>query len=291
MNLQDRLIHLKEVSITFKKRLTLRPKRELFFLLSRMVNLEMIYLEFLHQTNSLLNDNILQKYCTDRMPRLNKLTCNIVSIIHPTDPRVPSNEEIQRTFRTLEDNSIIVSTYRFIKQKLLICHMYTLPYTSTIHHIVTLDFSGEMFKSVRVASLVDDRPFEHHFFLQIARAFPFLEKLTLCNNEQQQNIRIQYPTIIYRRLFEIILIKVHADYIDQFMNSKKICLLNGVELQVKYQLLRQVTDDFTSDQTRNNSSKIRSLKLIGEEKKEDLHENITQYFPHARIDIHPMLSI
>ncbi|CAF3331627.1 unnamed protein product [Rotaria sp. Silwood2] len=43
---------------------------------------------------------------------------------------------------------------------------------------ITNNFPGGLFQYVRVVSLCDDSPFEHEFFIQIQKSFPFLEQLS-----------------------------------------------------------------------------------------------------------------
>jgi hypothetical protein len=123
---------------------------------------------------------------------------------------------------------------------------------------ITNDFPG------REISLHDKRPFEHDFFLRIAQSFPFIKKLSLHNYEPQQNDHLQWLVIKYPYLIEIDLVKIYEDYVEEFLNNKKICLLNNVHIRVCYYSLKKVTEDFTRDATRINCSTIIRLIVVGE---------------------------
>ncbi len=85
---------------------------------------------------------------------------------------LPSNEDIQRTFR---DNRIISYVDYFPKTRIGRCHVYSYPYKWKDYNNITNSFPGGLFKYVRKISLSDERPFEHEFFLRISQSFPLLE--------------------------------------------------------------------------------------------------------------------
>jgi hypothetical protein len=218
--LQYQLIHLKYFSITYKQPLKTYYKNDLLLLLRRMINLEEMDLEFLNYSSSIIDGNTLTEYFINLIPRLQKVTFNIGSLILLDNPHnLPSNEDIKNTFKNLND-TIVSNVYYFSRDKLLYCHVYSYPYRSTFYRSITNDFPGELFKCVREISLRDERPFEHDFFLRIAQSFPFIKKLILYNKEPQQN----------NYLMEINLKHAHKDYVDQFLNEKKTCLLYNVNL-------------------------------------------------------------
>ena len=125
----------------------------------------------------------------------------------------------------------------------------------------------------------DERPFEHEFFIKIAQSFPFVEKLSLLNHEPQQNNNQHFLITKYSHLTQLDLVGSHEDYVEQFLNNTKTCLLNNIYLRMTYETLRKVTDDFTSNVTRVNCSKIIGLVLYGKLERPELKD----YFPHAKI--------
>ncbi len=152
----------------------------------------------------------------------------------------------------------------FPKHNQFHCLIYSDPYPSTYYHNITNNFRGELFNNVTEISLFDERPFEHEFFLQIAKSFPFMKKLTINNREAQMNKRRRksknddenLSIINYYHLIDLRFYQVHEDYLEEFLLDTKTCLLNNVYLYVDRELLEKVTDNFTRDATRLNCSKI-----------------------------------
>ena len=243
-----------------------------------MINVEEICLEFLSHSESIIDGNALTEYFLNKLPRLNKFTCNIGSMI-PLDYQfnLPSNEDYKNTFKNFND-LVISNIYRFSKRKVLYSHVYSHPYRWTFYHNITNNFPGGLFKCVRVVSLYDEHPFEYQFFLRISKSFPFMKKLILRNNEAQKTDYLHWTIIKYPHLIEIDLAKAHDNYVDQFLNNTKTCLLNNVHLRVRYNSLEKTTNNFTRDVTRMNCSKIITLTLSGH-----TNQNLEQYFPHAQI--------
>ena len=246
-----------------------------------MINVEEICLEFLSRSKYIIDGNTLTEYFLNKLPRLNKFTCNIGSMI-PLDNQfnLPSNEDYKNTFKNFND-LIISDVYRFSKMKVLYSYVYSYPYRWTCYRYITNNFRGGLFKCVRVVSLYDEHPFKHEFFLRISKSFPFIKKLILYNNEPQKTDYLQWTIIKYPHLIEIDLAKAHDDYVDQFLNNTKMCLLNNVHLRVHYDSLEKTTNNFTRDVTRMNCSKIITLTLLNKRRNSD--QNLKQYFPHAKI--------
>jgi len=250
-------------------------------LIQRMTNLEELSLCFVSECQIVDGDN-LEENIINHMSKLNRFTFNIGSLIQFVDENnIPSNEDIKKTFENF--NNIIISNIDyFSKKNFFHYHIYSYSYTWNIYNYITNNFFGGLFKSVREISLRDEHPFEHAFFLQIAESFPRLKKLTLINDKPQQNKHLHHKIIQYHHLVNIDLAKAHQDYIDEFLNEKKILLLNFAHFHIHYEKLKTITNDFTRDETRLNCSKIIHLTLS--DKTEDfLDENFQKFFPRAQI--------
>ncbi|CAF2904348.1 unnamed protein product [Rotaria sp. Silwood2] len=158
--------------------------------LRRMSNLEELDLDFLNSYEETFIDGNSLKKITDHMAQLNKFMFNIRSVISFDDEiNLPSNEDIQYTFRDFKNNEIISCIDYFFKETKGECLMYSNPYTLIDYNNITNNFPGGLFKNVRRISLFDEHPFEHEFFLKIAQSFPFLNELDLKNYQQQKNKR------------------------------------------------------------------------------------------------------
>lgn len=252
-------------------------------LLQRMTNLQELNLYFDNIYGPLIDGNELQNNIIDHMSRLNKFTFNIISLVDLDDRcDVPSSEAIKNSFRNFFANTQIISSVYYLPERnLLDCHVYSYPYQWTSYYNITNHFTGGLFKSVRQISLRDNRPFEHDFLLRIAQSFPLITTFILQNHQPQENNQIQWPIIRYSHLIEIDLAEAHEDYVEEFLNSTKMCLLDNVCLRLRYNLLKKVTADFTRDTTRINCSKIKILCLIPSRYTVD-YSKLKDYFPFAQ---------
>ncbi|CAF4136195.1 unnamed protein product, partial [Adineta steineri] len=161
---------------------------------------------------------------------------------------LPSNEDIKQTFKDFKYNQVIFCVDYFQASLYSQCHIYSYPYKSKYYHKITNNFPGGLFKYVNIVSLFDDRPFEHEFFLQIARSFPYMKKLTVdhhkaqtnkqCRKSKNENITIRE----YHHLTLLSLEAAHEDYLEEFLLDTKIYLSNGVNLLANYETLKKQAD-------------------------------------------------
>ncbi|CAF3980672.1 unnamed protein product [Rotaria sp. Silwood1] len=252
-------------------------------LLHRMLNLEELSLCFINHNTPIIDGNDLKMNIMNYMTKLKKFKFNIHSVI-PFNNQInlPSNEHIQHTFKNFANkNQIISSIDCFPKANEFHCHIYSYPYIWTDYDNITNNFRGGLFKSVLKLSLVDERPFEHEFFLRIAKSFPCVKELHVHNRESQKNDNQQWSIIEYSYLTQLDLVKSHENYVQQFLNNTKVSLLHNIYLRVDYNTLQRVTDNFTSDTTRMNCSKIKYLILYNQP--EFCSPNLKDYFAHAEI--------
>ncbi|CAF1558949.1 unnamed protein product [Rotaria sp. Silwood1] len=182
------------------------------------------------------------------MSQLKKFTFNIYSnICLDNQIDLPSNENIQNTFRNFKFNQIISCVDYFLETVEDQCLIYSYPYTLKEYNNIINNFSGGLFECVREISLFDERPFEYDFFLRIAQSFPLIEELTLNNQKPRENKQctkskdveqdfsiIKYPHLIYLNLY-----KAHEDYIELFLDHTKTYLPNNMDLATDYELLKK----------------------------------------------------
>ncbi|CAF4529882.1 unnamed protein product, partial [Rotaria sp. Silwood2] len=250
-------------------------------LLRRMSNLEELGLYIANPIGPIIDGINLKENIFNYMPKLKKFEFDIHSFIRFNNQfNLPSNEDIQNTFKNVKSNQIISSIDYFPKTHRFHCHIYSYPYTLMYYQIITNNFPGGLFTCVHHISLSDERPFEHEFFLQIAKSFPFIKDLRLYNLEPQKNNKQQQSIIEYPYLVIIDLRRIHANYLELFLNDTKMSLLNDIILHVNYNLLQSVTDNFTRDATRINCSKVQRLFLYN---KQELSPGLKDYFPRAAI--------
>ena len=255
-----------------------------------MTHLESLTLSLLIEKQDKFIDGYhLTRNILSHMPHLNQFLFNIHSIVSfDNQLHLPSNDEIQQSFRNCTDCEVISYVDYFPSNKTGQCCVYTYPYTMLHFDGITNSFPGGSFKYVRCAELFDERPFEHTFFLRIAQAFPSLEHLGVKNFEAQickddqnnnNNNNRHLPIIEYPHLVQLDLTEVHDDYAEQFLLHTRTCFSNLIHLSIEYDTIQRVTHHFTRDATQVNCEKVKSLFIPGRSKK-PAHFNL--YFPRMK---------
>ncbi|CAF3496483.1 unnamed protein product [Rotaria socialis] len=274
------------------KRFSLTSNNSTFFynqtilpLLHRMSNLKMLTLNIIIEEKKFVDGNCLNNDIINHLPKLNHFIFNIQSRIYDynqTDIR--SNEDIQNTFKSFQNHKINSYVDYFPEENFGQCHYYSYPYTMKNYGNISNHFSDGLFTCVTKISLFDERPFQHEFFLKISQSFPFLEELTI-NNLQSQNKKSDddnnehLPIIKYPHLTKLYLINAHDDYIEQFLLHSKSVLTNYISLSVRYYTLYTVTNDFTREETKINSAKIKHFFLAG---RTIFSKDFREYFPNLK---------
>ena len=126
---------------------------------------------------------------------------------------------------------------------------------------ITNSFLGGLFRYVRDVQLVDERPFEHTFFLSIAQTFPSLECLRVKNFEPQ----------------------ICKDDQDNMNNNDllhtRTCFSNPILLFIGYNTIQRVTHNFTRDATRVNCEMVERFFMCG---KSNAPEHFKLHFPRVK---------
>ncbi|CAM4759897.1 unnamed protein product [Rotaria magnacalcarata] len=259
-------------------------------LIQRMSNLEKLDLCFtVISKPTFVDGNDLKKNIINHLLKLKKFSFNFRSIIDlDNQTNLPPNEDIQQTFQDFQDNQIISCIDYFLEVDKGECLIYSYPYRLEDYEQISNNFSGGIFKCIRTATLYDEHPFEHEFFLRISQSFPFLKSLTVMNNKPQKNKlhsepkknNRDLPIIRYSHLVKLDLTDAHNDYIEQFLVDWKTSLSNVVRLSVSYRPLLRVTRNFTRNTTRLNCTKVIPL-CIYDNGRLSLH--IKDYFPSEKV--------
>ncbi|CAF0900410.1 unnamed protein product [Rotaria sp. Silwood1] len=259
-------------------------------LLHRMINLEELDLHLVVYCEKRFIDGYDLKYnIINNLLRLNKFIFNIRSRLSINDQvYLSSNEDCQLSFNGFKNNKIISCIDYFPDRKQGQCHIYSYPYQAKYYEYITNNFPDGLFKYVREVSLYDERPFEHEFFVKIAKSFPFMEQLTVYNDKPQKNkfdeqskddnrhlSVIQYPYLSVVDLFH-----AHDDYAEQFLLDIKTCLTTKLNLQVYFSTLDRVTNNFTRDTTRINCAKLLDVQLP---RNISISKQLKDYFPDTKI--------
>ncbi|CAM4780264.1 unnamed protein product [Rotaria magnacalcarata] len=212
------------------------------------------------------------------MPQLNKLTFSIHTLVINKYVTIdlPSNDDIQHSFIKRKYQS--VGSYaddKFTNSESR-CHIYSLPYQfDTFLHLANC-FQGGIFDKVRSLAMTDQRPFEHELFDKISRDFPFLQELIVLNSKPQKNKQRTSKLITFFHLVKLDLQNVHIDYVEQFLLETNTCLPRLKKLDIEYEQLAIVTNNFTNGAARYNCSQLRRIVM---HEPYIRGENFHSYFP------------
>ena len=253
-----------------------------------MTNLESLTLSLsIEEQDKFIDSLNLTRNILSHMPHLNQFLFNIRSFVSfDNQLQLPSNDEIQQSFRNCTDYQVVSYVDYFPSNKTGQCCVYTYPYRMLHFDGITNSFPGGTFKYTRYVRLVDERPFEHTFFLRIAQAFPSLEQLDMKNFEPQKckddqdsnNNNGHLPIIEYPHLTALQLLDVHDDYAEQFLLHTRTCFSNPIHLFIGYDTIQRATHNFTRDATRVNCGKIKWLCIP---RRSPLPKHFNLYFPHV----------
>ena len=255
-----------------------------------MSNLEKLSLNlYLSTTKTFIDGTNLKKNILDHFVQLKKFTFTIKSSVSFSDEiALPSNEDVQSTFIDFPNNPIISSIDYFQEKQISRCLVYTYPYQLRYYHDITNRFSGGIFERVREIRLCDEHPFEHEFFVQIQKSFPFLTRLSVrnfkaqqlknCGNKSKNNDQ-ELPIIEYPHLTNLSLNLSHDDYLELFLDETRVCLSDNLHLNLDYESMKRITHSFTRDATRTNCAKLKSVCLGVTW----ISKYLRNYFPHTEI--------
>ena len=153
-----------------------------------------------------------------------------------------------------------------------VCNIFSLPFTFDRIEMIGNNFPNIIFNNVTFLWLYDSIPFKHEFFIRIAYSFPLLKNLIILNSDSDlsesdeleiHNNNQPYSIVKYPHLTKLNLIFADTEYAEQFLDESKTHLPHLTELEIRYNQLQIVTENFTRDATRRNCSKVERL-IIGD---------------------------
>jgi hypothetical protein len=232
-----------------------------------MSNLEELTLNIINEDRTTFVDGIqINNEILAHMPRLYKFTFYISTetkldhLVHYL-----SSDDIQRTFTNIGHQQVGCILNYFISSAL--CHVFSLPFMFNYLECIGNTFPSIIFGHVTELMVQDIVPFNHEFFVRIARFFPLLKNLCVINSKSQSQISDNlnsnhnqlYSIIEYPHLISLEILVSHIDYVEQFLDETKTHLPRVTKLIVNYDQLTIVTENFTRDATRLNCVKVKQL--------------------------------
>ena len=255
-------------------------------LLHRMSQLEELILYIRVRDRTTFVDGIdLHNGILSRMSRLQTFIFYISTEIDIDDSvHRLSDDNIQQTFNNIDYYQTACTVDYYCKTK-AICHVFSLPFLFDHLEKITNKFPTMIFDHVKFLTITDEIPFNHRFFIRIAKAFPLLKYLSifnymspLCNFNSYEADNIQlYSVIEYPNLISLDVMYANNYYIEQFLLDTKTYAPRLTGIEVRYNQLKCVTENFTRDATRYNCANVKQLIFL--ENRKDYPEEVSRYFP------------
>ncbi|CAF1530068.1 unnamed protein product [Adineta steineri] len=243
--------------------------------------------------NRVIDGTYVQRNILDYMPQLRSFTFYICTYINLNVLSYKlSSEDIQQTLINNGQQHVrsmasyvtnIVSLPLGIRTA---CSIFSLPFKFNYIQDIGNNLPNIVFNYVIYLVIEDITPFEHEFFMRIARSFPLLKHLCIQNKESQKldglmtfspdNCQLR-SIIEYPHLTILDVIRAHKDYVEQFLNETKTFVPCLMEFAVScVDDLKAVTKDFTKEETRRNCAKVTKITTTGGM----VHsEDLCLYFP------------
>jgi hypothetical protein len=258
-----------------------------------MSNLEKLTLNIsIEGRNRVIDGTYVQHDILDYMPQLHSFTFYICTYVKMVDLSYKlSSEDIQQTLTNIGLQHVIsmvnyvTSIDNFAYGVRAACSIFSLPFQFDYLKDLGNKFPNIVFSYVTYLLVQDIGPFEHEFFMRIARSFPLLKHLCIWNTESQvldgrmtfSSDNCQLHSIIeYPHLTILDVQYAHSDYVEQFLNETKTFIPCLTKFAVFVDHLKAVTKDFTREETRRNCAKVKTIFTI------DIlvhSEDLCLYFP------------
>ena len=121
--------------------------------------------------------------------------------------------------------------------------------------------------------------------MKISQSFPLIRRLTIANQlKQKQKTKDFLSVIKFSHLIELRCEIVDLDYVEQFLSSLITYLPALTKLNVQYEHLVTITENFTSDITRTNCTNLKSINFT--DVQATVHsEDFYRYFPSLNLSI------
>jgi hypothetical protein len=166
----------------------------------------------------------------------------------------------------------------------MIYRIFSLPFKFHRLQNIGNNIPNIIFNSVTHLKLWEKDGFKHEFFVRLTRAFPFLQKLPIWNVTppflRYDGFRLrdkEWCSIVeYPHLISLNVKHAHPHYVEHFLNQTKTHLPGLIELKVTSDSLKQITKNFTRDETRRNCGRVNRLLVEGPMV---YSEDVYNYFP------------
>ena len=256
---------LESIAVTYYYNSLITP------LLRRMCHVEQLSLRMSFKRAEMerfIDGHLVHHDIVVHLPRLKRFQFSLyTSLVNVTVPIViPLNNDVQRSFAENGFGPVgsFVECHPVDNQGF--CHVYSLPFAFSVFRCLSNGYDrSHDFSRVTTLVMFGYASFEHQLFANIAEDFPHLKSLVIYHLSPQK-LKNQHraidgmPLITFRRLKKLALCAAHADYLEQFLVDRITRLPRLHELQVRFNDLQTLTDDFTNDAARRNCSQVIRFK-------------------------------
>ena len=256
--------------------------------MSNLEELQLFLTVHKRDTFRVVDGNVLEQNILIPLSQLKKFHFSIYTSLHQLNNRqvnlndYPTNEFLQESFRKEKFGQVGSYVRQSFTKTIYGCHVYSLPFQFKTFHRLDSSFTSNIFTHVRTLSINGYASWDYHFFSKVNQSFPFIETLMMYNRlpqkypNQSNNNFEQFPIITFNRLLVLYVSFLHMDYIRQLLFNRFTHLPRLCLLEIKYEQLITLTNNFTTDPMEFNFFQVQ--KVITDE-----HfvrpQNFSQYFP------------
>ena len=162
----------------------------------------------INKRNRLVDDIQLENDVLIHLSNLQRFVfyiCTFTSANHPVT--LLSNDDIQRTFSNVKFGQVGCSM-NYINEFDITYHVFLLPFKFDCIKSIGNSFTNTILKNITCLCVYDGIPFEHEFFVRLARCFPLLKALIIVNCKAQSTDSAK-PEHDNNGSFEVVHIDVH----------------------------------------------------------------------------------
>jgi hypothetical protein len=253
-------------------------------LLHRMCNLQDLTL-YIHidKRNRLVDGIQLENDILIHLSKLQTFVFYICTFTSANHHVTLSHDDIQQTFSYVKFGQVGCGV-NYINEFDIRYHVFSLPFIFNRIGYIGNSFTNTIFKNVTFLCVYDGIPFEHEFFVRLARCFPLLESLIIVNCKAQStdsaksehdNTNRSFEIVEYLHLTSVEFGRAHIDYVEQMLNESKTRLPCLTELWIDYDQLKTVTNNFRRDATRRNCINVKQLDFHSGSNHDDDNDDLS----------------
>jgi hypothetical protein len=228
-------------------------------LLRRMCHVEELSLRMSFrrvETERFIDGHVVYDEVVAHLPRLKRFQFSLLTfLINVNVPiAIPSNDDVQRSFAENGFGAVGSFVECHPVHSKGFCHAYSLPFAFDVFNSLSNGYNrSHDFSRVTTLVMFGYASFEHELFANIASDFPHVKSLAVYHLSPQKLKQQQRA--------------IHGVPLITFPRLKKLTRITRLprlhELEVRFDDLQTLTDNFTNDAARRNCSQV--IRFTSEE--------------------------